>query len=77
MGEATCGIRESAVGNAIHNQDKDAGAPQPPAKNMFRTQHMDKPTLKLAPKTGVTDGWGITTADLPMVKVGAVMPEVV
>ena len=44
---------------------------------MFGNQHMDKPALRLVPRTGVTDGWGMTTADLPEVKVGAVMSEVV
>ena len=77
VGEATCGSGESAARNAICDWEKDVGAPQPPVTNIFGTQHMDKPTSRLAPRTGVTDGWGMSTADLPLVKVEAVMLEVV
>ena len=45
--------------------------------NIFGTLCMDKPTSRLAPGTGVIDGWGMTTADLPLVKVGVAMLEVV
>ena len=45
--------------------------------NTFGTQHMDKSTSRLAPGTGVTDSWGMTTADLPLVKLGAAILEVV
>ena len=65
------------MGNAIHNWEEDTGAHQPPAMNKFRTQCKDKPASRLVPETRVTDGWGMTTADLPLVKVGAAISEVV
>ena len=60
VGAATCGCMESAVGKAIYNWEKDAGTPRTPVTNILRMQHMDKPTLGLAPRTRVTDSWGMT-----------------
>ena len=77
VGAATCGCQESAVGKAIHNWEKDAGIPRTPVTNVFRMQHMNKPTLRLAPRTRLINGWGMTTADLPPFKVGTAILEVV
>ena len=76
-GEATCRSGESAAWNTIRDQEKVVGIPRPPVTNIFSTQCINEPTSRLVPRAGMKNGWGMTTVDLPLVKVGAVMLKVV